>query len=181
MPQSSDWNAPWLNRTNWILDHLETFSLEPAEILVVLVLNFLNETGQTITPEMVVAKTALDLGEVEAAFDSLTNKGYLVIGMLNNKVSFRLDGLYSNASPMQERPLQQTLIREFGNEFGRPLSGSEMERITRLGQDYEEDMILHALDEAAAYNKRSLNYVEALLDSWRSRGLDAADIENGRR
>ena len=56
-----------------------------------------------------------------------------------------------------------------------------MERLIELSNDFEESMILHALDEASAYNKRSLSYIEAMLANWKARGLDAQDIENGKR
>lgn len=181
MLESSDWNAGWMDRNRWIFDHLDRLNLQCDEALVVLVLNYLNDTGQPITQEIVMAKTGLESEQVENCFDSLSAKGYLSLVFENRAVSFRLDGLLDAGRSLNGKPVEQTLIREFGNEFGRPLSGSEMERILRLGNEYEEETILHALDEAAAYNKRSVSYIEALLAGWKKRGLDAADIESGKR
>ncbi len=56
-----------------------------------------------------------------------------------------------------------------------------MERILRWQEEFEESVILRALDEAAAYDRRSLNYIESLLQSWKQRGLSAQDIESGLR
>lgn len=183
MLERKDWSAPWFNRTAWIMEHLEEFQLEPQEFLVVMVINYLQETGQLITPDTIMAKTNLEERQLDEAMSSLSAKGYLAMETKNRQIRFLLNGLadLQQNQPIEGSPITQTLIREFSNEFGRPLSGSEMERILALGQDFEEDMILHALDEAAAYGKRSVSYIEAMLTEWRRRGLDAADIESGKR
>lgn len=86
-----------------------------------------------------------------------------------------------DASPYSGHPLPKSLLEEVEEEFGRPLSGTEMERLCRLAETYSEQTILHALDEASAYEKRSLPYIEALLSAWKSKGLSDEDIENGKR
>lgn len=178
-----DWNAPWLNRTNWIFAHLETFHLNSAEVLVVLLINYFNETNPTttISAQDISAKSGLDLEEVEQAIDSLSEKGYLHVRIQRSGMQFLLDGLYNANHESLGNPIQQGLLREIGNEFGRPLSGGEMERILRWQEEFEESVILRALDEAAAYDRRSLNYIESLLQSWKQRGLSAQDIESGLR
>lgn len=35
-----DFNAPYVDRRTWIIDHLQNFVLEPKEILVVLLIDF---------------------------------------------------------------------------------------------------------------------------------------------
>ena len=35
-----DFNAPYVDRRTWIIDHLQDLSLEPKEILVVLLIDF---------------------------------------------------------------------------------------------------------------------------------------------
>ncbi len=183
MPERKDWSSPWFNRYYWIMDHLEDYQFEPNEFLVIMVMNFMQETGQLLTPDSIGAKTNLSESELDTAFSSLSAKGLLGIDFLNRQVRFSLEGLadVGQSQPMSSSPIVQTLIREFSSEFGRPLSGSEMERILALGDEYEEDMVLRALDEAAAYGKRSVSYIEAMLNDWKRRGLDAADIESGRR
>ena len=183
MGQNEDWNAPWLNRTNWILAHLENFHLEAAEALVVLLINYFNETAPTttISANDISNKSGLDLEKVEQIIDSLSEKGYLNVRIQRSGMQFLLDGLYHANRESLGGPIQQGLIREIGNEFGRPLSGSEMERILRWQQEFEESTILRALDEASAYDRRTLSYIESLLQSWKQRGLSAEDIESGKR
>ncbi len=180
MPELTDWNAPWFNRTFWILDHLEKFKLAPNEALVVLTISYLNDSRQEVTPETITAKTGLVLEEVDSAIDSLNEAGYLSFTTRNHKLKFLLDGLFDDELN-QYHVLNKSLISEFEREFGRPLSGSEMEQISRLGDEYEESMVIRALDEAAAYEKRSIPYVETVLTDWKKKGLSAEDIERGLR
>lgn len=180
MPQQIEWNDPWLNKTNWILGHLEDFHLKPHEALVVLLINYFNETNPTttISAKEIASKSGLDLEQIELVIDSLSEKGYLNVRIQKSGMQFLLDGLFQVTN---KQPIAQKLLQEIGNEFGRPLSGMEMERILRLQQEYEESVILRALDEAAVYDRRSLNYIESLLQHWKQRGLSAEDIERGKR
>ena len=38
-----DFNAPYVDRRTWIIDHLQNLVLEPKEILVVLLIDFFNQ------------------------------------------------------------------------------------------------------------------------------------------
>ena len=42
-------------------------------------------------------------------------------------------------------------------------------------------MVIVALNEAASYDKRDLNYIERILISWTDKGLSVEDVENGKR
>ncbi len=56
-----------------------------------------------------------------------------------------------------------------------------MDKILQLTSIFGERMVLRALDEASAYEKRSIEYVENILISWKNRNLTIEDIEKGRR
>ncbi|MCF0245823.1 MAG: DnaD domain protein, partial [Ileibacterium sp.] len=78
-------------------------------------------------------------------------------------------------------PISQPLLMEFQEEFGRTFSSAEMEKIISLGEMYDEAMVLQALNEAAVYDKRSLQYIENILIAWKNKGLSVEDVENGKR
>ena len=73
------------------------------------------------------------------------------------------------------------LFDEFETEFARPLSSSEMQRLSSWMDVYDQQMILYALYEAGVYDKRSLDYIERILAEWKRKGLPPADYEEGRR
>ena len=56
-----------------------------------------------------------------------------------------------------------------------------MERILQLASYYDERMVICALNEAAVYEKRNLNYIESILVSWKEKGFSVEDVESGKR
>lgn len=181
MATMNEWEQPWFNRGYWIFEHLEDFHLDSDETLVLIVMNYLMETNQTIDPDILCAKTNLSANRLDQCLSSLSEKGYFTYGMKNKQLVFSLDGLFEYKPQKEQKIFSKTLFTQFSDEFGRPLSSSEMDRLIELQNQFEESMILHALDEASAYNKRSLNYIEAILANWQRKGLDAQDIESGKR
>lgn len=180
MIDRADWNASWFDRNAWIFDHIEQFSLSSREILVLLVINYLNDSHQTVTPDAICAKTGLDADQVDQAIESLDGRGYLKVEMKNRRLCFLLDGLIEGAA-QAAGSLQPGLIGEFAAEFGRPLSPSEMERISALSETYTPASIAHALDECAIYDKHSVSYVETILAAWKRKGLSDQDLAEGKR
>lgn len=180
MLNRNDWYAPWFNRTAWIFENIQSLGLEPEEILTLLAINYLQESGQPITGDKISEKTSLEGGQIDDALTSLSDRGCLMIDTRNKQLTFVLDCLLDHAAS-PGHPLERSLLGEVQNEFGRPLSATEIERLAALAGEFEESTILHALDEAAAYDKRSVSYMEAVLASWKAKGLSAEDVENGRR
>ena len=64
MIERSDWNSLYVNKSLWLFDHLENFSLSPNEALCTLVINFLKETGQPVTYEALEAKCHMSPDEL---------------------------------------------------------------------------------------------------------------------
>lgn len=180
MLNREDWYAPWFNRTAWIFENIDALSLEPNEILTLLAINYLQETNQPVIAEQLALKTGLDPEAIDEAMSSLSDKGCMTIDTRNKQLTIMLDCLLDQA-PAAGHPLEKTLLSSVQAEFGRTLSASELERLSQLCDTYEQSTILHALDESAVYNKRSIAYMEALLVNWKAKGLSAQDIEEGRR
>lgn len=73
------------------------------------------------------------------------------------------------------------LFQHFQQEFGRPLSSFEYERIAQwLEEDkYTPELITLALKEAVLNNARSLQYIESILSSWHNKNIRSPqDVEN---
>lgn len=61
--------------------------------------------------------------------------------------------------------------RLFEGEFGRPLSPLEAEQILDLHKTFGLDLVREALSRAVAQGKRSIRYVQRILDRWREANL----------
>lgn len=181
MIDRKDWESVYFNKGYWIMDHLQDFNLTSDEAMVVLVINFLNETRQPVTYEALMEKCHLGAETIEECFEALSAKGYLTIDASNGDLEFLLDGLLD--SPVREGvEIDQKLIQAFQEEFGgKTFSSGEMERILDLAQRFDERAVMLALGEAAIYDRRNLNYIENILIAWHNKGLSLEDLEQGKR
>ena len=175
-----NWNAPYMDRQAWILDHLQELHVDAMEALVLLIIDFLNKNQIPIQHEIIAEKCKIDVEKVEEIFANLSQKGYLTIDFDKGKLLFCLDGLLNMTAPAGE-PLSQSIITEFEDEFGRGLSGFEMQKILELAQIHGERKVICALNEAAVYDRRNINYIEKILVSWQNKKLTTEEIECGNR
>ena len=175
-----DWKSPYLDHKIWILDHLESLQLTDKEALMLLLIDYYNDMHKVIHHEMMAQKLHIEVDEVEELYLSLADKGYLNITYANNEVSFDIEGVYGQMHNSIQGT-HRSLIEEFEMEFKRTLSPMEMERILQMASTYTVPMVICALNEAAVYEKRNLNYIENILISWKEKGLSVEDVESGKR
>jgi DnaD/phage-associated family protein len=174
-----DFNAPYINRRNWILENLESIHMDPQETMVVLLIDYFNEQHIAISDEKLAEKLKLSDQEIEDVLMKLSDKGYLTIDFKDGNVIFDISGIFHEKS--EGMVLQKSLIESVEDEFGRPLSSLEMQRIMELASVYDERRVICALNEAVVYDRRNLNYMESILASWMQKGLSIEDVENGKR
>ena len=174
-----DFNAPYINRRNWILENLESIHMDPQETMVVLLIDYFNEQHIAISDEKLAEKLKLSDQEIEDVLMKLSDKGYLTIDFKDGNVIFDISGIFHEKS--EGMVLQKSLIESVEDEFGRPLSSLEMQRIMELASVYDERRVICALNEAVVYDRRNLNYMESILASRMQKGLSIEDVENGKR
>lgn len=175
-----DWNAPYLDRKVWLLENLDTLHLNAKETLVLLLIDHFNTIHVNIHHELIATKLKISEDDVEEIFNELAQKGYLNLDFKDGSLVFDISGIF-NLENIDEVNFSRSLVEEFEEEFRRSLSPSEMDRILNLSAEYDERMVICALNEAAAYDKRDINYIERILISWQSKNLSVEDVENGKR
>lgn len=175
-----NWNSPALNRIMWILDHLENLNVSCDEAMVLLVIQFCNDTGIPVSHEAIHQKTKLSIDQIESIFNSLSQKGFLRIDFVDGKIVFLLDGLVHGTS-MTGSPLETDLLSAFEQEFGRALSPNEMERILEMKNHFGQRMMMVALNDAIANEKLNLNYIENVMAIWKRKNYTEEDVERGKR
>ena len=72
-----DWNAPYIDRRTWILDHLQDLNVDAKEIVVLLLIDFFNSQHISIDHELIGEKLKISTDEIEDIFAHLSEKGYL--------------------------------------------------------------------------------------------------------
>lgn len=171
----------YVNRRDWILDHLELLGLTERELVLVLLMDFMNENRMPISIEALAAKTGLKEEEVDEAIALLYAKKYLDIRASGKKVSFRLDGLFDTDVARETNVIDRSLFDLFESEMKRPLTQKDMEAITDWNRTYPKQMVILALREASMYQKVSIPYIDKILREWSARGLSAEKIRKGIR
>lgn len=169
----------FVNRRDWILDHLEQLGLSHQETVMVLVIDFMNENRLPISIESLHAKTGMSTDEVNEVISLLCAKKYLEIRASAKRVSFLLNGLFETDTAREANVLDTSLFELFESVFKRPLTQREMEQISEWNRIYDKRMIILALKEAGMYQALKMPYVARVLSEWSARGLSVDDIEKG--
>lgn len=169
----------FVNRRDWILDHLEQLGLSHQETVMVLVIDFMNENRLPISIESLHAKTGMSTDEVNEVISLLCAKKYLEIRASAKRVSFLLNGLFETDTAREANVLDTSLFELFESVFKRPLTQREMEQISEWNRIYDKRMIILALKEAGMYQALKMPYVAKVLSEWSARGLSVDDIEKG--
>lgn len=174
------WNENFINRRDYLLDHFEDYSLSCEECMAILLIDFMNEHNIPIAHGILANKMKLDESQIDNLLSRLTQKGYLNIAYDNKKIAFLIDGVFAERSSDKTISFDRSLFEVFEEEFARPLSQIEMQRLSDWLKQYEQKLILYALREALMYNKRSFDYIERILIEWKKRNYTAQDYEDGK-
>lgn len=167
-------NEIFVNKKDWILVNLEDLVLTSSECTLVLLMQLMNEHQLSWSMDDLAKKMKMSTAQIDEMMNSLHEKGYLNIGIENNKLVYDLTGLYE-MQPLD--PFKQNLFELFEQEFKRPLTQSEFSRINEWNQSYEEKMIVFALREAVLRGAMNMNYINSILINWKKEGKSVQSIE----
>ena len=169
----------FVNHRDWVLDHLDLLALEPKETVAVLLIDFLNEHHYEISMDLLEKKTGFSEAELNEVLSVLIAKKYLTIKASAKEIYFNINGLFETNIARDAAILDSSLYDVFESEFGRPLSTVEMEKISEWNRTTDKKLIMLALREASAYQKKSFAYIDKILSEWKKNGTTVAMIEEG--
>lgn len=173
-----------------LLNNYKKMNLTEKELLFIVYL--LNERSLIFNPDKIGKDLNLTFEEVLEVISNLTTKDLLEIKMVkeNNihQEYLDVDKLYkklafyiiNEESSKQEQ--KSNLYDVFEREFGRTLSPNEFMIIGKFDEEYGEELILCALNEAVYSGVRNLRYIDHILAEWRQKGIkNKIDVENSKR
>ena len=170
----------YVNRRDWVFDHLEFLGLNESQAILVLLIDFMNEKNIPISLEVLGKKASMNIDSVNQNIEALCQKKYLDILASAKEVKFDLSGLYNTDIAKSESVLDTSLFDAFESEFGRTLSSKEMAKIAEWNGHIDRKLILYALRDASAYQHLSLAYIDKILTSWKEKGITVEKIEEGK-
>lgn len=174
------WKEHYVNRRDWIFEHLEELALHSEEALTILLIDYMNQHDMNISHGILAEKLKKNSEEIDNLLSVLTAKGYLQIGFQERKIAFSIDGVFTS---LQKKTIDfdESLFDVFESEFGRTLSQMELQRMSDWLQIFDQKLIQYALREAIMFDKKSFDYIDRILVEWKRRELSVQDIEDGKR
>ena len=91
------------------------------------------------------------------------------INIENNNNNYNYNYIYNTSSSSDE------IINFIENNFGRTLSSYEFEKINCWLNEFNSDIVKHAIELSILNNKRTFAYIEGILKNWKSCGYKTLD------
>lgn len=174
------WNERYINRQDWVLDHLQSINVSPLEGLILLQLETLNRHQELIQPDVLALRCNVSLKDLDSALTKLIQKGYVSIHAHEKSVEYRIDQIFNEPNSQTDHS-NQDLMNLFETEFKRPLAPVEIEKLNDWLLKVPSEMIVHALREAIIYKKLNLNYIDRILVRWMNEKISVADLNAGKQ
>lgn len=176
--------------SNGVLNNYVQLNMTDAEVLLYIHLANAQQAGDFFpAPDLLAFRMGKDVNEIYNLLSSLQQKKLLALKTYvdDNQMKFdrydltvifeRLAEVQAQQSELEKKMSAQDKTRElfktFEQEFGRGLSGFELEMINDwLQKDhYQIDVILLALKEAVLNQAFSFKYIDRILLSWESKNI----------
>lgn len=185
---------------NVLLDHYREMGLSAEETLFLIVLLRLHQKRPVLTFRIVARESVYSEKEVMELVPVLIDRGFLSLG---NEGEILLDGLaekFLEVCSWQAIKAEQKIRKDtktvkedktfselyacFEQEMGRLLSPMEGEQITYWYKNLAipPELIREGLRRAVLIGKNNFRYVDAILRSWKDRGIQSlSDLEKTER
>lgn len=157
------YKQPYFNRRTWILENFDKLNLSNDEVVLLLLIDYAKEIRKTINYEYLMSKLNLDSKKIDKIIEKLVAKKYLVISPNEKGVSFNIDGLFEFDPEKYEITENKDVYNVAEDLLKRPLSPTELQKLSDLLNEYKQEKIIDALRMAEAYRKASIAYVESIL------------------
>jgi DNA replication protein len=172
------WQAPYLDQRAWILEHNAQLNLNAEELLIVLLI--VHHQTKPISLSFLAGVSNLKVKQVDRILDGLVKRKRLMISVVDHQLVFNLEPIFTLESALLGDDVEGVL-RTFEQEFKRPLSSREVEKIQHWLTKLPSPYLMHALREAIVYQKLSFSYIDKILITWLDAEVSLEDLNAGKR
>ena len=153
----------YFNRNNWILENFEKLNLTAEETVMVLLIELKKSDKKNITYDYLAEKLGKNDKEIDKIIASLVSKHYLKISTNSKGLVFDTDNLFEFDPQKYEISDNKDLYDVVSDIFNKPLSGSELQKMSDLLDEYGHESFIEALRIAEAQRKLKMSYIEGIL------------------
>lgn len=173
-------NTSYFNAQAWLLEHIHTLQLSPEEALVVLLIQHFQSFQTPIDLNKLATHANLSVKVIDKVLSQLVKRGYIKINMLQTSLTFDLSNLYTE-TPTESKGDFSHVLLIYEQEFKRPLSTHEVDKIKDWLSKVEPDFLIHALREAIIYRKLNFGYIDKILLSWLTQNISLEQLNSGQK
>ena len=133
-----------------------------------------NSTKQGVLKSL---KSLIDKGLIEKKEEYVNNIKYCRYSIKQNLIGSKLSlipvkqSLHNNKDNNINNNTNNNIYELVENNFGRILSPMEIEQINYWLEEYEPELLKHAIKIAVLNNAKNFNYVRGILNNWKSKGI----------
>lgn len=150
-----------MNRRDWILENLGVLNLSAHQIVVLLMIDYMNGHQLAINPNELSKRTGFDARTVDEVIQQLSMKNILEIIPGQKGFEFKIDNLFLEG--VRYEYVNEDIFSVFESELGRPLSQLELEKLNSWLGMYSQDEIVSALRTAIVYGKVTFPYMNSII------------------
>ena len=179
----------------YLLKKYKELNLELQEFLFLM---YLQNYGDKIVfdPEKFSSDFQLSIEEIMELVDCLSEKGFLQVEVLKNEKDIMedvllLDNFYNKVKVFMVGDMQKksdsnndesSVYSYLEEKFGRTLGSIDYEIVhTWFDNNYDEDLIKKAVDEAVSNGVSTLKYIDKILYEWGKKGIcSVEDLEKSK-
>lgn len=168
----------------YVIKECSKFDLTLDEFLLLIYLY--NKNNMIYDPELLSNELGLTIDNVLIGIDSLTTKGLVSLDSFTNsnnilEEKINLDVFYDKLTMSiinelnEEEESNNDIFSLIEKEFERKLKPVEQERVISLQQDYSDELIKEALNEAVLAGTLDIRTIDKVLFDWKRQGVKTVD------
>ena len=153
----------YFDRKNWLLENFDKLNLSSDETILIMLVELCRSNRKYVTYDYLMKKLGKSAKQIDSIVASLVNKHYLKISSNSKGLIFDFDEIYEFDPEKYEISDNKDLFDTVSEVFGKPLSPTELQKISELSQIYGEKKFIEALRLAEAKRTFKIAYIEGIL------------------
>ena len=153
----------YFDRKNWILENFDKLNLNADETLLILLVDLCKTNRKYVTYDYLMSKLGKNMKQIDTIVAGLVNKHYLKISSNSKGLIFDFDEIFEFDPDKYEISDNKDIFDTVSEVFGKPLSPTELQKITELLEVYGEKKFIEALRLAEAKRTYKIAYIEGIL------------------
>ena len=153
----------YFDRKNWILENFDKLNISADETLLILLVDLCKTNRKYVTYDYLMSKLGKNMKQIDTIVAGLVNKHYLKISSNSKGLIFDFDEIFEFDPDKYEISDNKDLFDTVSEVFGKPLSPTELQKITELLEVYGEKKFIEALRLAEAKRTYKVAYIEGIL------------------